>query len=678
MDFNYYYNEVMHHEWIISNKKGGYSMGCGNFVNKRKYNGLLIAADRNLKRTHIVQSQEIKVKWRSKEIYLDSNNYAECIYPDGYEHIVKTWFFPYPSVVYSSVPKSDEFVVVKEIKMHPSKNIVKISFTNCSNTAVDLEIRPKFSLRDHHSVNPHDIWDKTPTVFLKEDGGKASFNRIDTGITGHISAPEGSIKEEKIIFRNVFYPADSLRGYDAVESVISPCVISLTLEKGDTAFILYSDEPVADPEKSSKEIDKRYAKSVYPKDHPQTCRHKFSLDKINFSDDNLYPLKKYPEILSEIFDNFVMKDDIIAGFPWFSCWGRDTMISMKSLLYKGDIPLYLKILDKYGKKLQKGILPNVIGEGGKGTNYNSVDASLWLAVRIGDVYPLITDGKVKERLFGYLCEIAGNYAFNKILPFFTDDDGLIELKTGDDALTWMDAKVYNKPVTPRWGKPVEINALWYNTLKIFESAATALGKKTFNLKYIKFSIKDIKSLASKVRSSASKFIIDGHISDRIENGIPIDEFRPNALIAMSLPHKLWTESEMRNSFKIASEELLTPYGIRTLSPRNSSFKKKFIGNHTQLDMAYHQGTVWAWLLGPYVETFVALNKKNMKKAELRNNIDFFIDRLKQGILKGHISSVAEVWDGDNPHFPKGCPAQAWSVAALITAEHLFDRIGESK
>ncbi len=676
MDFNYYYNEVMHHEWVLSNRKGGYSMGCGNFVNKRKYNGLLIAADKDLKRTHIVQAQEIKVKWRSKEVYLDSNNYAECIYPDGYEHIVKTWFFPYPAVVYSSVPRSDEFVVVKEIKMHPTKNIVKVSFTNCSNTAFDLEIRPKFSLRDHHSVNPHDIWDRIPTVFLKEDGGKASFNRLDTGVTGHIAAPDAQIKEDKLIFRNVFYPADSLRGYDAVESVISPCVISFTLEQGSTAFILYSDEPVADSLKASKEIDKRYSKSVYPKDHPETCRDKYSLSRINFSDDNLYPLKKYPEILSEIFDNFLTKDDIIAGFPWFSCWGRDTMISMKALLYRGDIPLYLKILDKYGKKLQKGILPNVIGEGGEGTNYNSVDASLWLAVRIGDVYPLITDDKVKERLFGYLCEIVGNYAFNKILPFFTDDDGLIELKAGDDALTWMDAKVYNKPVTPRWGKPVEINALWYNALKIFESAAE--DKKSFKLKYIKFSMKDIKSLIAKIKRSASGFIIDGHISDRIENGSAIDEFRPNVLIALSLPHKLWEVSEMQKSFKIATEELLTPYGIRTLTPRNSSFKKKFIGNHTQLDMAYHQGTVWAWLLGPYVETFVALNKKNMKKAELRNNIDLFIDRLKQGILKGHISSVAEVWDGDNPHFPKGCPAQAWSVAALLTAEHIFDKAGALK
>ncbi len=678
MDFNYYYNEVMHHEWVIANNRGGYSMGCGNFVNKRKYNGLLIAGGRNLKRTHIVQAQEIKVRWRSKEVYLDSNNYAECIYPDGYEHIVKTWFRPFPTVVYSSIPKSDEFVVVKEIKMHPTKNIVKVTFINCCSTAVELEIRPKFSLRDHHSVNHPEIWDNTVTVFMKGENSTASFNRLDTGITGYIAAPGAQIREEKIIFRNVFYPADSMRGYDAAESVISPCIINLSLQEGEEAYILYSDEPVENTEKISKEIEKRYAKSIYPKDHPKGCRPKYSLGKISFTDENLFTVKKYPDILSDIFDTFLLKDDIVAGFPWFSAWGRDTMISMKALLYTGNLTLYLKILDKYGKKLQKGILPNVFGEGGEGTNYNSIDAALWFAVRTGDVYPLIKDEKIKSGLFGYLSEIIGNYALNKILPFFTDEDGLLEIKTGDDALTWMDAKVYNKPVTPRWGKPVEINALWYNALKIFESAAAEAGKKSFKLKYISFSLKDIKTLINKIERSSQKFVFNGHIADRIENNVPIDEFRPNVLIATSLPYKLWPEDAVRNSFRIAEEELLTPYGLRTLTPRNSSFKKKFIGNHTQLDMAYHQGTVWAWLLGPFVETFVFLNKKKLKKSEIRNAVDMYVDRLKQGILKGHISSVAEVWDGDNPHFPKGCPAQAWSIAALITAEHIFDKIEAGK
>jgi predicted glycogen debranching enzyme len=677
MDFNYYYNEVMHHEWVISNNKGGYAMSSGNLVNKRKYNGLLISADKNLKRTQIVQAQEEKVRWRSKEVYLDSNNYSECIYPDGYEHIVKTWFFPYPAFLYSSIPKSDEFLIIKEIKMHPTKNIVKVSFSNCCSTAVELEIRPKFSLRDHHSVNPADIWDRTVTIFLK-DTDTASFNRLDTGVTGYIGISKGSIKDEKIVFRNVFYPADSSRGYDASESVISPCIITMTLEEGESAYVLYSDEPVENIEKISKEIDKRYSKSIYPKDHPMDCRSKYSLDKVNFSDDNLYALKKYPDILSEIYSSFILKDDIIAGYPWFSAWGRDTMISMKPLLYLDKAELYLKILDKYGKQLQKGMLPNVIGEGGEGTNYNSIDASLWFAVRLAEVWALIGDEKTKTKLFGYLSEIIGNYAYNKLLPFFCDDDGLLEIKAGDDALTWMDAKVYGKPVTPRWGKPVEINALWYNALKFFDKAAKELDKKTFSLKYIKFSIKDIAGLIKKVETSSEKFVVHNHLADRVENNCPIDEYRPNMLIPGALPYQLWDTGVLENCLKIAHEELFTPYGIRTLTPRNSQFKKKYIGSQTQLDMAYHQGTVWAWLAGPYIETFVLVNKKKMKKAELKGHIDAIIERFKEGILKGHISSVAEVWDGDNPHFPKGCPAQAWSVAALMTAEHIFDKIEAKK
>jgi predicted glycogen debranching enzyme len=674
MDFNYYYNEVMHHEWVISNNRGGYSMGCGNLVNKRKYNGLLIASDKNLKRTHIVQAQEVKVRWRSKEVYLDSNNYADCIYPDGYEHIVKTWFYPYPTFLYSSIPKSDEFIVVKSIKMHPSKNIVKVTFTNHCSTAVELEVRPKFSLRDHHAVNDPNAWDNTVTIFMKDDERSATFSRLDTKTEGHIAVSDGTISDSKIIFRNVYYPADATRGYDAYESVISPCVISITLEENGSAYILYSDEHIDNIEKASKEIDKRYSKSVFPKDHPEKCGHEYSLSNVSFDDDNLYALKKYPDILSDIYDSFILKDDIIAGYPWFSSWGRDTMISIKGLLYQKKYDLYLKILDKYGKQLQKGMLPNVIGEGGLGTNHNSVDASLWFAVRLYDVWDVIEDEKTKLKMFGYLSEIIGNYGFNKLLPFFCDDDGLIEIKPGDAGLTWMDAKVYGNPVTPRYGKPVEINALWYNALKTFELAAKDLKKKSFKLKYIKFSLKDVSELIKNAESSSEKFVINGHLSDRIENNYQIDEYRPNMMIATSLPFLLWDEEIIRNSFSIAHEELLTPYGLRTLTPRNSSFKKKYIGSQTQLDMAYHQGTVWAWLLGPFIETFVLINKRKMKKAELKSGIDSFIGRFKQGILRGHISSVAEVWDGSDPHFPKGCPAQAWSVAALMTAEHIFDKI----
>ncbi|MFO7810735.1 MAG: amylo-alpha-1,6-glucosidase, partial [Candidatus Delongbacteria bacterium] len=299
-------------------------------------------------------------------------------------------------------------------------------------------------------------------------------------------------------------------------------------------------------------------------------------------------------------------------------------------------------------------------------------------VRAGEVYTLIEDEKTKMKLFRYVSEIVGNYAFNKLLPFFCDEDGLLEIKKGEEALTWMDAKIYNKPVTPRYGKPVEINSLWYNSLKVFELMSKDLSRKTFKLKYMKFTIKDIRSLIKKVRSSAKKFVTEGHIADRIEEDIPVDEFRPNTVIAMSLPNDLWDKKVMENTFDIVKNELLTPYGLRTLTPRNSSFKKKYIGNQTQLDMAYHQGTVWAWLLGPFAETYYKLNKKRMKKSEIKNTIELFIAKFKEGILKGHISSVAEIWDGDKPHFPKGCPAQAWSVSGIMSAENIFKKTGAKK
>ncbi|MDA3838764.1 MAG: hypothetical protein PF574_07265, partial [Candidatus Delongbacteria bacterium] len=283
--------------------------------------------------------------------------------------------------------------------------------------------------------------------------------------------------------------------------------------------------------------------------------------------------------------------------------------------------------------------------------------------------------KIAKKLFSYLTEIVANYAFNKLLPFYMDDDGLICIKHGNSALTWMDAKVYNKPVTPRFGKPVEINSLWYNSLKTMQMIAKDLKIKEFKSASIRFDTKELNRIIKNIEKNAEKFVVNGHLADRLENDVPVDEYRPNMLIATSLPFDLWNEEILYNTWKLTEDELLTDYGVRTLSPRNSSFKKKFIGNQIQLDLAYHQGTVWAWLLGPFILTFYKTHKKRLKRAEIRDRMDQYLEKFKLGILKGHISSVAEVWDGDNPHFPKGCPAQAWSVSALIEAENIFRKPG---
>nr|MDA3885229.1 glycogen debranching enzyme N-terminal domain-containing protein [Candidatus Delongbacteria bacterium] len=333
MDYNYFYNEVMHHEWVLSNKLGGYSMGSGNLVNKRKYNGLLIASDNKFKRINLVSTQEEKVRWRTKEIYLDSNNYAECIYPDGYEHIVKTWLLPFPALLYSSVPKSDDFLILKKIKLHPVKNIVKVSLSNLSSVKVEFTVRPKFSLRDHHGVNDINIWnDLKPDVTIEEYF--CSVERPDTNVKAFCAVSTGVIEKEEIIFRDIFYPLDSMRGYDASESLISPVKWTFKLTPGETAEILYSDEKVMNFQKTAKEIDKRYSSHLLPVDHPDRIKTEYSLSKVNFSDDILFSNSKYSKLIGQIFDTFVTKDDIIAGFPWFSAWGRDTMISMKALLFE--------------------------------------------------------------------------------------------------------------------------------------------------------------------------------------------------------------------------------------------------------------------------------------------------------------------------------------------------------
>lgn len=678
MPNSYYLNEVLHHEWLLTNDKGGYALGYGDLTNDRKYNGLLIASDATFARLHCVATQEELVEWRGNKLFLDSNGYANCIYPDGYQYIVKSWLRPYPTVLYSTNPVMDDIMIVKEILMHPTKNCTMVRFSNYGNHGLHFFIRPKFTLRDHHTLNSPGTWDRIQTT-LKTEVHAAHFIREDSHKGVHTYIIDGVIEEERLVFREVYYCMEAARGYDATEDLISPFRIAFDVFPGKSQWILYSDEPV-DAVQIIAEIEARYSMLPLPADHP--VKTNIHIEKhLLASGEDLFSFEDYRTVLHAAMNDFIANDNIVAGFPWFGAWGRDTWISLGALLAMGKTDTALKMIDTYAARMENGCIPNVLGEGGEGENYDTVDASLWFVLRAYQVACAKDDAVLYKKIFNEILPVIVHYLKDPELPFHCDEDGLISIRSGPWALTWMDAKIFGNPITPRFGKCVEINALWYNAVSACITLAEKAGiSSSEKIKQSRFTvcIAELKKVITKIEKSATAFITSQGLADRIEDGKVYDELRPNALIAVSLPFKLWGMDIVKRVWEYTRHELFTPYGIRTLSPAHSAFKKKYIGDQKMRDMAYHNGTVWAWLLAPFVHTYYDIFKTEKSSDELRDDIIFFIWSFRNGFMRGHIASVAEVWDGDIPHFPKGCPAQAWSVAALVEAEALIDAIKNAK
>lgn len=651
-------------EWILTNGLGGYALSFGDMINKRKYNGLLIASTNLMRRTHILASIEEKLESRTNFFYLDASHYPNCIYPNGYKHIVKSWLRPYPCTIYSSVPAHENYMVCKEVFMLEKQNGVVVQYTNLGKKGFSLILRPKFTMRDHHLVNPPGLWDYTP---LERDVATSSFKvkRPDIDVSAYGYIEKGSVIDDTVIFRSVYYPTEATRGYDSMEDLISPVRITMDIEPGQSSWVLVSSAPITEPIQAAERAIKKYRALTLPSDHPAK-NTPLSVTKDVLSNRTQFEMAGYLSTLEMAATDFIAEEDIIAGYPWFGAWARDSMISMSGLkcLPEGKA-LALKILKKYGSHLNGGLLPNTFGEGGAGANYDSVDAPLWYILRCFEYAP---QDKV---LFANCCHIILHYLFENTHPFFVADDGLVEIRPGDHALTWMDAKIYNTPVTPRWGKPVEINALWYNALCAVRKMASDMKVRELTTATFKYSTEMLDTLINTVEKSLQKFVGADFLADRIEGDTPIWEIRPNAVIGLSLPFDFVKKDVLKQVWKTAKEKLLTPQGLRSLDPAHPAFKQKYIGNQKQRDMAYHQGTVWSFLMLPFVLLTIKACKDEMSETDLVKEISGYIWGLRNSFLKGEMASVAEVWDGVDAFFPKGCPAQAWSVFALLEIEQLL-------
>jgi len=673
--------ETHHHEWILTNRLGGYALGTGNLINQRKYHGLLIASDNEFQRSHLVAGMEEKIEWRGEYIHLDSNNYSNCVYPEGFLYLVKPWLRPYPIFLYSALPHQNDILIRKEIFMDEFSNTVVIKYTNLGHHKLHFEFHPKYSMTNHHDINPPGSldWETFETKIDNEQNGtvfqtKRQSNQIE--VFGYLQ--KGEVVENRYTYYNVFYPWDVMKGYPGIGDQVTLFELRFDLAIGEDNYIIFSDKPVDFNPVMLGNILKRYEELPKPKDYPSgPDTNDTLLNSIDFDDTPLFSYDEYLKILEFALKDFVSNDDIVAGYPWYGAWGRDTMFVLNALLHSQDsADLVEKTLRKYSLHIKDGLIPNMLPESGREVNYDSIDATLWYVILLYKLGKKKNTSKFWKEAITTAELILTNIVSNQKHPFLIREDGLIELLPEFSHATWMDVKIDDKAVTPRNGAPVEINALWYNAICCYEEMCNRLNEKVSKKHPVAIIITDFKD---KVYSSFQKFWLDDYLADRLIGDEPVIEFRPNSLLAASLPWSLLSREQMQKLFEKSFKELYTFYGIRTLTPKDMKFRKKYFGSQIERDKAYHNGSVWAWLLGAFCGTYLKAYHGVKSTAEIKKDLSEFVGNFRNSFIRGHIGSIAELWDGDSPHFPKGAPAMAWSVAALYNIETYIDSLeGESK
>lgn len=677
---NNYFMETHHHEWILTNRQGGYALGTGNLINQRKYHGLLIKSDKVFNRVHLVAGMEERVEWRGEVINLDSNNYSNCIYPEGFLHLVKPWLRPYPCFLYSALPHQNDILILKEIMMDENSNTVMVKYTNLGHHRLHFQFQPKFTMCPHHELNIPGTLDFVgfdSKVSVNGEVSQFSAQRNDNGISVYGALLQGEVQQTRNVYYNVFYPWEVMSGYPGIGDQIALFTLSFDLKVGQSNCILFSDNYINDPLETVSRIEARYTALPKAMDYPQAPDQDDELlNSLDYNDNIQFKYPEYMQILKFALLDFLANDDVVAGYPFYGAWGRDTMVVLNSLMRCPEcLETVERILEKYQGYISNGLIPNMLAESGRAANYDTIDATLWYIILLWKMGKRKQSSKYWHDKIALTEEILTSIINNFTYPFDVRRDGLIELHDDFAHGTWMDVRIDGKPVTPRSGAPIEINALWYNALCCYEDMCKAWSAINSNAGV---GLEQLLELKTRVQGSLDKFWIHGFLADRIHNEEPIIEIRPNAIIALSLPFAICSQEQMEQVFERAFGELYTNYGIRTLSPKDVRFRKKYYGTQRERDMSYHNGSVWAWLLGPFCGLYVKTYRNRKTDKEIKVALESFIQAFRQSFMRGHIASIAELWDGDAPHFPKGAPAQAWSVAALFNVENYLQSLGGEK
>ncbi len=629
-------------EWLETNGIGGFASTTITGLNTRRYHGLLVAATRPpLGRCVLLSKLEEAFLLGGKRFELSANQYAGAIHPRGNLFLESFRLDPFPVFTY----RIEDVELHKSVFLVHGENTVVVQyelFGDLAGRPATLEARALVAFRGYHNTthaNPSINRDVATTEGLATITPYAGLPSL------HFAHNAEAIDTTGVWFYNFEYERERERGLDYLEDLYSPFVLRFNLARLSTATVIASTESHAAAEARRLEDE-------------EVERREQLLSAVRDED-------VFAKILTAAADQFLVgrgdHNSVIAGYPWFSDWGRDTMISLPGLtLVTGRFNVARNILRAFARNMSQGMLPNRFPDEGEIPEYNTVDATLWMFHAVSEFLRYTAEYDfVRAELYRPLAESIGWHERGTRYGIRVDSDGLLQAGEPGVQLTWMDAKIGDRVVTPRAGKPVEIQALWYNALRVMEQLANAFDEPSHASHYAE--------IAERARESFVPLFWnkqDGCLYDVVGAGGPDRSLRPNQIFAVSLPHPMIEGDQARRVLDVVERELLTPYGLRTLSPRDPNYKGRYAGDPLSRDGAYHQGTAWPWLLGPFLTAYVKVHGNDEQARERAGRL---LEPLRAHLGEAGLGQISEVFDGDPPHRAGGCIAQAWSVAEVLRA-----------
>ncbi len=627
-------------EWLETNGIGGFACSTVVGMNTRRYHGLLTAATTPpVERVVMLSKLEETLVVGDRRIDLSTNQYQGAIHPRGFERQTGFRLDPFPIQSF----EVEGIRLEKTVFMLHGSNTTVIEYRltdPAGRTGLRLEVRPLIAFRDYHSTT-HQNGALNPSV--EQMPGLASIAPYAGLPRLYLAHNASQVDTHGFWYRQFFYQAEAERGLDCIEDLFSPLAFEFELAGDQAAVVIASTEPqkagnAARFRRAELARRDKVANSVGPKD----------------------PLARQ---LALAADQFLVKrgegQTIIAGYPWFTDWGRDTMIALPGLtLATGNARIAKGILREFAHSVDQGMLPNRFPDAGETPEFNTADATLWFFEAVRSYLAHTGDEQfVRDELYSVLKDIIEWHMRGTRYNIHMLENGLLNAGEAGVQLTWMDARVGDWVVTPRSGKPVEIQALWYNALKIMEDLAVGFGDVD--------AVKRYRTAAALVQWTFSRVFWNAEANclyDVVNGGQPDASIRPNQLFAVSLHHSMLTRERSQQILEVVERHLLTPYGLRTLSPSDPNYRPRYEGGPYERDSAYHQGTVWPWLLGAYITAFLKIKGNS---AETRAKAREFLKPIEEHFREGALGQISEVYDAEAPQLPKGCFAQAWSVGELL-------------
>ncbi len=627
------YAEASAREWLETNGRGGYAMGTVAGGNTRRYHSLLTLPRRPpVDRFQWVNRLEESLFVNGARHGISCQAYPGTVHPPGFKNLERFRLDPFPVWTYAV----SDVRVEKSFFLRYGEDTAVVMYRHLSGPEVVLESRPLLTCRSHHGLAKEDkrLLDQLETsphrVKAVLAGGAALF----------LCSQEGVFTQDSFWYLNQDYAWEAKRGLECREDAFSPGVFRFDLRPGQTAALVFSTQE----RNSSEALEWSRQEGLLRRQLVER-----SIVRGPLADG-----------LVRAADQFIVAREggssVMAGYPWFEDWSRDAMISLPGLcLATGRAQEAREILETFSRHLHKGLLPVRFPDASPALEYNAVDAPLWFVWAVQNYLKATQDQDQVRRWLPALRDIVDSFQHGTLRGIHMDQDGLIVAADPPQALTWMDARVDGAAVTPRTGKPVEVQALWYNALQFLAELELKFNEPSRG--YEKLASIARRSFNDKFWNEPARYLFD-----RLEGRDRDPAIRPNALFAISLPYEILEGKNFRAVVDTAWRELYTTYGLRTLSAQDPAYQGKYGGPPSVRDGAYHQGTVWPWLLGAFLTSFVkAYGSSEETKARLQDFLQPFVDHMAEAGL----GSVSEFLEGDAPHAAQGCPAQAWSVAEIL-------------